>query len=672
MNGYLLLQLFTVVLTQGKDTSGIERELMQEALSHQVIETDQPWQEVQEYCASLVLPMPRVKTEREWETFASKTREEVLEKIIFVGEAVLWQNAPLQVEWLDVLEEGHGYRIKKLRYEALPGLWIPALLYEPENLEGKVPAILNVNGHDPEGKAADYKQIRCINQAKRGMLALNTEWVGMGQLRRKGFSHYRMNQLDLCGTSGQAVFFLNAQRGLDVLWSLEHTDRKRVAVTGLSGGGCQTIQLSALDTRVQLANPVAGYSSFITRVQHTKDLGDSEQTPRDLATLADYTHLTAMMAPRHILLTYNAKDDCCFESGYALPPLVEAAQPIFDLFGSGSHLQTHINENPGTHNYLLDNREAFYQMIGNAFFAKDQTFDPKEIPCKDEIKDAKALEVSLPESNQDFHSLAVQLMEELPRGISFPNTTEDLIPWQDYWRRELADLTRYKTLGVETQQVDATEICGVQVFHQKLVMDGSWTVPATELVPEEWQNLVVLVSDQGRAKAGKQVQDLLSKQLRVLVIDPFYLGESKISQRDFLYALALSCVGDRPLGLQASQIAAACQWLKSLHPKRRLKLFGLGHRSSLACLTAGALERDSIDSLELHHSLGSLKEVIERDWSAQEEPTLFCFGLLEHFDLSHLACLVAPRALRFYGNKKRLEKELDPVRTVHQNLVILD
>ena len=86
------------------------------------------------------------------------------------------------VVWLDTLEGGPGYRIKKLRYEALPGLWVPALLYEPETLEGKVPAVLNVNGHDSKGKSADYKQIRCINQAKRGMLALNIEWLGMGQL----------------------------------------------------------------------------------------------------------------------------------------------------------------------------------------------------------------------------------------------------------------------------------------------------------------------------------------------------------------------------------------------------------------------------------------------------------------------------------------------------------
>ena len=117
---------------------------------------------------------------------------------------------------------------------------------------GKVPVVLNVNGHTSDGKQYVPKQIRCINQAKRGMLALNVEWLGMGQLSGPGFDHYRMNQLDLCGTSGLAPFYLDMKRGLDVLLSLEHADPQRVAVTGLSGGGWQTIFFSSLDTRVTL------------------------------------------------------------------------------------------------------------------------------------------------------------------------------------------------------------------------------------------------------------------------------------------------------------------------------------------------------------------------------------------------------------------------------------
>ena len=45
------------------------------------------------------------------------------------------------------------------------------------------------------------------------MLALNVEWLGMGQLDRPDFVHSRMNQLDLCGTSGMAPFYLAMKRG---------------------------------------------------------------------------------------------------------------------------------------------------------------------------------------------------------------------------------------------------------------------------------------------------------------------------------------------------------------------------------------------------------------------------------------------------------------------------
>ena len=37
--------------------------------------------------------------------------------------------------------------MRKLRYEIVPGFQSTAILYEPENLSSKVPAILNLNGH---------------------------------------------------------------------------------------------------------------------------------------------------------------------------------------------------------------------------------------------------------------------------------------------------------------------------------------------------------------------------------------------------------------------------------------------------------------------------------------------------------------------------------------------
>jgi len=634
---------------QGEIKALLEREIIGPALSTA---------EVQRFCEERVPEMPPLSTAAEWEAKAEQLRQAVLRQIVYRGQAARWRDAETKVEWLDTIEGGPGYRIKKLRYEALPGLWVPALLYEPDKLSGKVPAVLNVNGHTALGKQYPPKQIRCINQAKRGILALNTEWVGMGQLRGDGFVHYRMNQLDLCGTSGLAPFYLAMERGLDLLLGLEHADPERVAVTGLSGGGWQTIIISALDTRVRLSTPVAGYSSFRTRARHLKDLGDSEQTPSDLATLVDYTHLTAMLAPRPALLIYNAKDNCCFESGYALPPLVDAARPVYKLFGKEDLPRTHVNHDPGTHNYERENREAFYRMLGDFFYAGDESFDATELPSADEVKSQEQLHVELPEPNEDFHSLAMALSEDLPRKAELPQEAPAARAWQQEHRGQLAEIVKakpdYKVTAVECNELDKG---GVTATFWQLRM-GNWTVPAVELAPREPQRTTILVADGGRGSAAEQAARLLEAGHRVLAVDPFYFGESKIQQRDFLFALLVAAVGERPLGLQASQVAAAARWCAARHGDMPVALLAVGPRSSTFALVAAALEEKAIGQLELHDSLGSLREVIERNWSANSKPEMFCFGLLGALDIKHLAAMVAPRPVRFVSPSDRVKKEL--------------
>src|SRR5207237_4970230 len=125
-----------------------------------------------------------------------------------------------------------------------------------------------VNGHvGPMGKAVDYKQKRCINFAKHGIMALNLEWLSFGELRAEGNQHWYGAHLDLVGANALGIFLLEMRRGLDYLCGHPSVDHNRVGVTGLSGGGWQTIFLGALDERVKVALPVAGYSSTTTKVE---------------------------------------------------------------------------------------------------------------------------------------------------------------------------------------------------------------------------------------------------------------------------------------------------------------------------------------------------------------------------------------------------------------------
>lgn len=584
-------------------------------------------EEVMTYCERRVPTLPLFSSADEWRAFETSTRARVLDKVVFRGEAASWRNYRGKVEWLDEIAGGDGYRIKKLRYEALPGLWIPALLYEPTKLVDKAPVFLNVNGHDGAGKAAPYKQIRCINQAKRGIISLNLEWVGMGQLRSEGFSHAKMNQLDLCGTSGIAPFFLSMQRGLDILLDHPHADPKRVGVAGLSGGGWQTIFISSLDPRVTLCNPVAGYSSFITRARNHSDLGDSEQTPTDLGLYGDYAVLTAMLAPRHALLTFNAADNCCFAAPHALPPLMDAARPVYRLLGQELNLRSHVNYVPGDHNFGLENREALYRVIGDAFFPGDKDYQRSEIESESELKTAEELNVALPEKNEDFNTLAVRLSANLPRTDVEAN------------RDDLKSIVRAKEYKVAAQVDHREEVEGVTVVGRRLKMDDAWTVPCVEFAPAKSRGTVIVIADDGRTSTAELVGSLTAAGERVIAVDPYYFGESKLGRRDWLFSLLIATIGDRPLGVQASQILAVARWSKSEFDGQPVRLISVGPRTGVVAAVAGALAPETFDAVESRGGLTSLKDLIRDNRAVSEMPELFCFGLLEKFDLAQLMAL---------------------------------
>src|SRR5215475_12664604 len=139
--------------------------------------------QVRQYLYRRMADLPAPKSAEEWTAESARLRKHLLDDVIFHGWPRAWVDAPPRFEEAGVIETGHGYRIRKLRYEIVPGLESTALLYEPEHVSGKIPAVLNVNGHEYEvGKAAEYKQKRCINQALHGMYALSTEWLGCGEL----------------------------------------------------------------------------------------------------------------------------------------------------------------------------------------------------------------------------------------------------------------------------------------------------------------------------------------------------------------------------------------------------------------------------------------------------------------------------------------------------------
>ncbi|MEZ6068629.1 MAG: hypothetical protein R3B90_23605, partial [Planctomycetaceae bacterium] len=402
-----------------------------------------------------------------------------------------------------------------------------------------------------------------------------------------------------------------------------------------------TIFISGLDERVTLSNPVAGYSSFKTRARVTSDLGDSEQTPSDLATVVDYTHLTAMRAPRPTLLTNNDRDRCCFAAGHALPPLLAAARPKYALFGAQGNLWAHINHVPGSHNFEQDNREALYRAFAEFFYPCVREFNTAEIMCANEVRSVAELEVPLPEGNAGFHTLAVRLLEQLHSSSALAGE-EDIAKA----RRRLAEVVRLREWEVRRDLYEEPAHVGEVVAQWAAYHLGDeWTVPATELTPAEFDRTVLLVCDGGRAAAATQIDQLLRSRSRVIAIDPFYFGESRISQRDFLYGLLVAAVGERPLGIQAGQLRAIARHWNAVDEKP-VEVHAIGRRLGLASLIAAATEPQAIASVDITGGFESLRQVIEENLPVNEAPELFCFGLLAEFDIPRIESLLGEREVR--------------------------
>src|SRR5579872_7353174 len=350
--------------------------------------------QLRQYLFRRITPLPVPNSAADWRSEAERLRKHWLDEVVFHGWPREWVDAPPKFEDLGLIESGKGYRVRKLRYEVVPGFLSTAILYEPEHPNGKMPAILNVNGHELElGKAAEYKQKRCINFAKRGILALSLEWLYCGELHVPENKHEFGAHLDLVGANGVGLFYLAMRRGLDYLYEHPNVDRSRLGMTGLSGGGWQTIVLSSLDPRVAVSVPVAGYSAFVSKLERVGDYGDNEQVPQDFLAGQDYPHLTAMRAPRPTLIIHNAEDDCCFRAPLVKPYIYEDVKPFFRLFGKEDAFQWHENTDPSTHNYQLDNRLQAYRFFSKHF---GLPFIEQEIPVDGEVKSYDELVVGLP------------------------------------------------------------------------------------------------------------------------------------------------------------------------------------------------------------------------------------------------------------------------------------
>lgn len=262
-----------------------------------------------------------------------------------------------------------GFHIEKLIFESLPGVYVTALVYVPENTDAKHPGVLVPSGHSPNGKV--HYQGLCQHLVQRGYVVISWDPVGQGE--RSQFwdakdhkSRYNLicaehailgNLAYLAGTNLARWEIWDGIRALDYLLTRSDVDPDRINITGTSGGGFQTAHIAALDPRIKVAVPSCYISALPMRV-YNRIFKDPDSDPEQdlygaISDGIDHPGLLLLMYPRPVFVAAAVLDYFPIEGTHKT---FREVSLLYSKFGHADRIAMHESYNE--HQYSDENQEA--------------------------------------------------------------------------------------------------------------------------------------------------------------------------------------------------------------------------------------------------------------------------------------------------------------------------
>ena len=242
-----------------------------------------------------------------------------------------------------------GYYVQNIGLEILPGVYCTGSIYHPLKYKRRgCPIILNPNGHFGDGRYRPDEQKRCAMQAMMGCIAVSYDLFAWDEqmLQFDSRSHRT--------AAAHTIQSLNAIRLLDYLLSLKEADPTRVGITGGSGGGSQTMFITAIDERITLSMPVVMTSSYFVG-------GCPCESGNPIHLSAGGTNnaeLAAMCAPRPLLVVSDGRDWTADVPQIEFPFI----QRTFGFYGAVDKAENAHFPAEG-HDYGLSKRLATYDFL---------------------------------------------------------------------------------------------------------------------------------------------------------------------------------------------------------------------------------------------------------------------------------------------------------------------
>ncbi|MGB6042280.1 MAG: acetylxylan esterase, partial [Pirellulales bacterium] len=423
------------------------------------------------------------------------------------------------------------------------GHWADGRFHDVDKVELKRQLASGAEKFQQAGRSP--MQARCVQLARMGCVVFHYDMIGYADSKQlthrvtHGFPQVRpeMDKLTDWGLfSPQAESHLqgvmglqtySSMRALDFLASLPDVDRKRLAVTGASGGGTQSFMISAVDPRLAVSMPAVMVSTSMQG-------GCTCENCCLLRINAGNVDFAALFAPKPLGLT--AANDWTKEmETKGFPEL----KKLYSLLGKPENVMLASNVQ-FDHNYNAVSRAAMYEWFNQHLKLNADTTDRDY-----EYQDRQSLTVW-----NDEHPRP-------PAGVDFERKLVRW--WTDDTRQQLEHLipSDQKSLKKFREIVGGgvAEIIGRhlpydgEVEFKEIVKDDRGvyfriggllrnkqqgeTLPILFLHPKEWNGRVVIWIDK-EGKAGlyrddhrhvRAVQSLLSSGTSVVGVDLLYQGE---------------------------------------------------------------------------------------------------------------------------------------------------
>ena len=495
---------------------------------------------------------------------------------------------PLEVKKFGKIQM-EGYSIEKLIYQSRPGIWVTALLYIPEG-EGPFPAVLQMHGHNPEGKFGVNVQQTSIALVQNGFVCLTVDAIGCFERANQCYvSEYHGNVpgghiLNIGETlMGQQV--VDNMRGIDLLRSLDFVIKDKIGATGASGGGNQTMWLAAMDERVSAAMPVVSVGSFQSYVYGMNCM--CELLPDGL-TFTEISGILALIAPRDLRIG-NALYDCNHD--FSVAEMLKSYHPVERIYwnlGRADSISFYVADR--VHGYSDRQREAALGFFNTALKGEGKGHAVPE-PNAEILPMEKLFLFDPPESRPAEVATIPAICRRTGEALRQKMLAAPQFSASEK-RRTLKDLLRLRKLPSDMKLSAYAAVSGVKRYALTV---GDHLIPflcKEGSVPGKFR---IILHPEGKGELAAETIAAASADGATLVM-PDLFGTGETCQQapcgglHHQYFRQLLWIGRSLMGEWVYDIAALTKALKKEFKAQSVSLYGV-KECGMAVLFANALEK---------------------------------------------------------------------------------